>query len=166
MTPVFFFSHGSPMNAIENNIFTQDWQALYRGTITPSAIVVFSAHWHVPGIRITTAKKLKTLHDFGGCPEALMQQQYPAATAIDTANKISAILKDQGHTIIHDENWGLDHGSWAVLKQLHPNADIPVIQISLDRSQSSLQWHYELAAALKPLRNEGVLFIGRGGIVH
>lgn len=164
--PVFFFSHGSPINAIENNYFTHDWKELYQGTETPKAIVIFSAHWHVPGLRITTASPLPTIHDFGGFPEALFQQQYPAATATKTATDIIKILNKHDYDVITDINWGLDHGSWVLLKHLQPKADIPVIQISLNCQKTELQWHYELAKILKPLRQEGVLFIGSGGIVH
>ena len=163
--PVYFFSHGSPMNAIENNRFTADWLKLYQNS-QATALVIFSAHWHVPGIRITSAKKLATIHDFHGFPDLLHQQDYPAITASDTASEINSLLNSHGYNVMLDESWGLDHGSWSLLKHLQPKADIPVIQISLNNQEKDAQWHYDMAKTLKPLRDKGIVFIGSGGIVH
>lgn len=164
--PVLFIAHGSPMNAIENNHFVEDWLHLNRHTPKPKAVVVFSAHWHVHGTRITVSEQPKVIHDFGGFPQRLYQQQYPAKGSPVLAQKIQNILSASGYSSQLDNDWGLDHGSWTVLSQLYPHADIPVIQVSLDNQVNSLQQHYQLAVTLKSLREEGVLFIGSGGIVH
>ncbi len=164
--PHFFISHGSPMNAIEDNLFTRDWQTLHQGCPTPSAIVVFSAHWFVPGCYYSANTRLKTLHDFGGFPEALFQQQYPAPTALNTAEKIQQLMHNSGFEISANKSWGLDHGSWSVLSKLYPSADIPVLQISLNSNETDLHQHYLWAKSLRSLRDEGILFIGSGGIVH
>lgn len=164
--PVFFLAHGSPMNALENNYFTRDWQQLQQNCPVPAAIVVFSAHWHVPGTRITASPRPETIHDFSGFPPALYQQQYPAPGDPALATAIATHLQQQGFPCTLDTHWGLDHGSWVMLKRLYPAADIPVLQISMDSQQHDLHWHYQLAQTLSPLRDQGILFIGSGNIVH
>lgn len=164
--PVFFLAHGSPINALEDNYFVADWHHLHKGTPTPDAIVVFSAHWHVPGTRITGNKKPPTIHDFGGFPPALYQQQYPCPGSPALADNIAGTLMQQGFSASVDNSWGLDHGSWSLLTHLYPEADIPVLQISLDADQHDLMHHYRLGQALREYRDQGVLFIGSGNIVH
>lgn len=164
--PVFFLAHGSPMNALEDNYFVADWHKLHQGTPRPSAIVVFSAHWHVPGTHITGHQKPPTIHDFGGFPPALYQQQYPCPGSPQLADNIAGTLMQNGLRARVDESWGLDHGSWTLLQHLYPNADIPVLQISLDASEHDLMQHYRIGQALREYRDQGVLFIGSGNIVH
>jgi 4,5-DOPA dioxygenase extradiol len=164
--PVFFLAHGSPMNAIENNYFTQDWLALHKGSPIPKAIVVFSAHWHVAGTRVLHCEHPKTIHDFGGFSQVLFDQQYPCPGASDLAVNIAGTLMQAGFRAHLDSNWGLDHGTWSILKHLYPQAQIPVLQISLDNTQHDLLHHYRLAQSLKEYRDQGVLFIGSGNIVH
>lgn len=164
--PVFFLAHGSPMTAIEDNIFSQDWQRIHAGTPTPSAIVVFSAHWHVPGTRITGNDSPPTIHDFGGFPAELFAQQYPAPGSPQLAGQLAATLAEHGFHAEIDSRWGLDHGCWSLLKHLYPAADIPVLQISLDYSQADLLYHYRIGQALQSWRDQGVLFICSGNIVH
>lgn len=164
--PVYFLAHGSPMNAIEDNYFVDDWLTITANTPRPQAIVVISAHWETHGTKITAQEQPATIHDFGGFPPALFAQQYPAKGSPTLATEIQTLLREQAITAELDNSWGLDHGSWVLLKRLYPKADIPVLQISLDASQSDLTYHLRLAEALKPLRQQGILFIGSGNIVH
>lgn len=164
--PVFFLAHGSPMNALEQNYFTNDWLQLHEGCPTPKAIVIFSAHWHVPGTRILSSEQPKTIHDFGGFPPALYQQQYPCPGNPTLAKALKDSLSEAGFEASLDDNWGLDHGSWVILKHIYPEADIPVLQISLDVNRHDLTQHYAMAQALQTYRDQGVLFIGSGNIVH
>ncbi len=159
LQPVLFLSHGTPMNALETNRFTEDWCRLNENTPKPRAIVCISAHWETPGSRLTY-KNLPTIHDFGGFPPELYAQQYPAPAADQLAEELSEILDFE-----LDTQWGLDHGSWSVLQHLYPDADIPVLQLSLDIHKSP-QRHFELAQCLRPWREKGVLFVGSGNIVH
>jgi len=164
--PVFFLAHGSPMNALEDNYFVADWHKLHQNTPTPSAIVVFSAHWHVAGTRITASQNPPTIHDFGGFPPALFAQQYPCPGSPCLAAELANSLKTQGINAQLDEQWGLDHGTWVILKHLYPATNIPVLQISLDATQHDLHAHHAIGQALKAYREQGVLFIGSGNIVH
>lgn len=164
--PIFFLAHGNPMNALEHNHFTRDWLNLHQGTPTPRAIVVFSAHWHVPGTRVLKVENPKTIHDFGGFPHELYMQQYPCPGAPELAVNIASTLMQSGFQAQLDNSWGLDHGTWSILKHVYPNADIPVIQISLDNSKHDLMHHYRIGQALQEYRGQGVLFIGSGNIVH
>ena len=169
MLPTYFLAHGTPTNALEKNRFTQDWHNItqnLKNHATPKAIVVISAHWHVPGTFITSNQNPSTLHDFGGFSQALFDCQYPCPGSPQLVNTIQNLLTQvniQGQTT---EQWGLDHGSWVILKHLYPNADIPVLQISMDSRHNNIRQHYNIGQALKSLRNEGVLFIGSGNIVH
>jgi 4,5-DOPA dioxygenase extradiol len=161
--PVLFLGHGSPMNAIEENEFVDGWRNIGKTLTKPNAILCVSAHWETRGSCVTAMDKPTTIHDFGGFPGELFDVQYPAPGSPDLARETKSIIKK---TIVSlDENWGLDHGCWSVVKHLYPNADVPVIQLSLDYYQSP-QYHYDLARELSPLRNKGVLIIGSGNIVH
>jgi 4,5-DOPA dioxygenase extradiol len=161
--PVLFVGHGSPMNAIEDNEFSRGWREIGKTLPKPQAILCISAHWETRGTWVTAMEKPKTIHDFGGFPRELYAAQYPAPgsvwLAVETKNTVKKI------PVGFDQQWGLDHGSWSVLKQMFPNADIPVIQMSLDATKPA-QYHYELAQELAPLRQKGVLIIGSGNIVH
>lgn len=164
--PVFFLAHGNPMNALSLNAFSQDWLNLHKGTPKPKAIVVFSAHWHVPGTRVLSVTQPQTIHDFGGFPQELFDQQYPCPGAPELAINIAGTLMQAGFRAQTDNSWGLDHGTWSLLKHLYPLADIPVLQISLDSSNNDLMHHYRIGQALQEYREQGVLFIGSGNIVH
>lgn len=161
--PVLFLGHGSPMNAIEENEFTKTWNAMGKSIPKPTAILCISAHWETKGTLVTAMPKPQTIHDFGGFPQELFNFQYPAPGSPELANETKSTIKK---TIVGlDETWGLDHGCWSVVKHLYPNADVPVIQMSLDYTQGP-QYHYELAKELASLRKKGVLIIGSGNIVH
>lgn len=161
--PVLFLGHGSPMNAIEENEFTKNWNALGKSIPKPNAILCISAHWETKGTLVTAMPKPQTIHDFGGFPQELFNFQYPAPGSLELAKETKAIVQK---TIVGlDETWGLDHGCWSVVKHLYPAADVPVIQMSLDYTQPA-QYHYELAKELASLRKKGVLIIGSGNMVH
>ena len=161
--PVLFLGHGSPMNAIEENEFVQGFRNIAGQIQKPSAILCISAHWETAGTYVTGMEHPRTIHDFGGFPRELYEVQYPAPGSPELARQTSKLVSK---TEIHlDDKWGLDHGAWSVIKHLYPNADIPVIQLSLDYRQGP-QYHYELAAELAALRQKGVLIIGSGNMVH
>jgi 4,5-DOPA dioxygenase extradiol len=161
--PVLFVGHGSPMNAIEENEFVTGWRNIGNTIPKPDAILCVSAHWETRGTFVTSMEKPKTIHDFGGFPKELFEVQYPAPGSHELAKEIKALIKKTEVGL--DEKWGLDHGCWSVVKHLYPNADIPVIQLSLDYFQSP-QFHYDLSKELSPLRKKGVLIIGSGNMVH
>ncbi|HEY3405958.1 MAG TPA: 4,5-DOPA dioxygenase extradiol [Ohtaekwangia sp.] len=162
-TPLLFIGHGSPMNGIEDNEFSAGWETLAKEIPLPKAVLVVSAHWYTKGTFITAMEHPKTIHDFGGFPKALFDVQYPApgnpALAKETA---SLIHKTQ---VGLDHEWGLDHGTWSVVRRMYPEAKIPVLQLSIDYSKGP-QYHYELAKELAELRKKGVLIIGSGNMVH
>jgi 4,5-DOPA dioxygenase extradiol len=161
--PVLFIGHGNPMNAIEETPFAAAWRKTAASIPRPKAILCVSAHWETDGSKVTAMKSPRTIHDFYGFPDELFQVQYPAPGAPELANRVVELLKaDEVKT---DDSWGLDHGSWSVLRRMYPTADIPVIQISLDRKKSPHE-HVAMAKQLLPLRDEGVLVIGSGNIVH
>jgi 4,5-DOPA dioxygenase extradiol len=161
--PVLFLGHGSPMNAIEENEFVTGFRTIGKALPKPHAILCVSAHWETGGTYVTAMEKPKTIHDFGGFPEALYQVQYPAPGSPELAKEtIGIVTKTQ---VGLDEKWGLDHGCWSVVKHLYPAADVPVVQMSLDRYQTP-QYHYELAKELALLRDRGILIIGSGNMVH
>lgn len=163
MLPAIFVGHGSPMNALGDNGFTQGWRAIAASMPKPKAILAISAHWQTDGPRVTIAEQPKTIHDFGGFPRELMEVQYPAPGSRALAERVAALLQPE---IVHgDGQWGLDHGTWSVLVHLYPEADVPVVQLSLDLRRSPLE-HLDLARRLRPLRNEGVLILGSGNLVH
>ena len=161
--PVLFLGHGSPMNAIEQNEFTRGWTDTGKLIVKPAAILCISAHWETNGTFLTAMEKPKTIHDFGGFPKALFDVQYPALGSPKFAKETKNIITKT--TVGLDEQWGLDHGCWSVVKHLYPNADVPVFQMSLDYNKPP-QYHYELAKELAPLRKKRVLIIGSGNIVH
>lgn len=163
LMPVLFLGHGSPMNAIEDNEFTQGFRKIEKEIPKPSSVLVVSAHWETNGTQVTAMEKPRTIHDFGGFPPALFAVKYPAPGNPELANEISGTLKDQ--QIKPDHKWGLDHGAWSVVKYLYPEADIPVLQMSLNYCKTPQQ-HYELGKELSYLRRKGVLIIGSGNIVH
>jgi len=161
--PVLFVGHGSPMNAIEENEFVEGWRNLGKTIPRPKAILVVSAHWETKGTYVTTVQKPQTIHDFGGFPKALYDVQYPAPGSPELANETKRIITKT--TVVLDEKWGLDHGAWSVIRRIYPEADVPVIEMSMDYSQGP-QYHYELGKQLAALRNKGVLIIGSGNMVH
>jgi len=162
--PVLFMGHGSPMNAIEDNEFVRNWRKLATEIAKPKAVVVISAHWETRGTAVTAMEQPKTIHDFGGFPQALFSVQYPAKGDPELANFIKEALKHYSPVEL-DMLWGLDHGTWSVVKHLYPQAGIPVLQISLDYTKPAL-YHYQLAKELQILRKKGVLIIGSGNMVH
>jgi 4,5-DOPA dioxygenase extradiol len=161
--PVLFLGHGSPMNAIQETEFSKGWRAIGQKLPRPNAILCVSAHWETKGTYVTAMEKPKTIHDFGGFPQALFDVQYPApgspSVAMETKNTITKT------EVGLDQQWGLDHGCWSVVKHLYPDADIPVLQLSLDYTQGP-QYHFELAKELSALRKKGILIVGSGNIVH
>jgi 4,5-DOPA dioxygenase extradiol len=161
--PALFIGHGSPMNALEDNAFTQTLKKLGGSLETPKAIMVVSAHWQTRGTFVHTNQMPQTIHDFGGFPQALFDVQYPAKGSPEYAQLVTNQVKST--QILHDSEWGLDHGAWAVLKQMYPNANIPVFQMSLDFTKGP-EYHYKLAQELNALRSKGLLILGSGNIVH
>lgn len=161
--PVLFIGHGSPMNAIEDNEFSQRWHKMGQEIPQPKAVVVISAHWLTKGTFVTAMNQPKTIHDFGGFPQALFDVQYPAPGNPELATEIQNMITNPAIELDHD--WGLDHGTWSVVKHMYPNADIPVLQLSIDYHKPA-QYHYELAKQLLSLRKKGVLIIGSGNMVH
>jgi len=161
--PMLFAGHGSPMNAIEENAFVEGWKMSAKNMPKPLAILCISAHWETKGTFVTAMEKPRTIHDFGGFPDALYAVQYPAPGNPVLANEIRKLIKQT--EVQSDMQWGLDHGTWSVIKHLYPEADIPVLQLSLDGYQPP-QYHYTLTKELASLREKGVLIIGSGNIVH
>lgn len=161
--PVLFLGHGSPMNAIEENEFVTGFRNIAKEIPKPNAILCVSAHWETKGTFVTAMQNPPTIHDFGGFPKELFAVQYPAPGSPDLA-KVTKTLITKTEVGL-DNKWGLDHGAWSVIKHLYPNANIPVIQMSIDYSQTP-QYHYELAQQIKSLREKGVLIIGSGNMVH
>jgi len=161
--PVLFIGHGSPMNGIEDNTFSQKWAKLGNEIPKPKAVLVISAHWLTNGTQITAMPNPKTIHDFGGFPDELFQVQYPAPGNPELAETTSKLITSTNVGLDHD--WGLDHGTWTVVRHMYPNADIPVLQLSIDYNKPP-QYHYDLALQLKALRKKGVLVIGSGNMVH
>lgn len=162
--PVLFVGHGNPMNAITDNAYSQSWHAIGKKLVLPKAILCISAHWLTEGsTAVTLANPPKTIHDFGGFPDALFQVQYPAPGAVDYAKMAIADIKS---TKVHEDlKWGLDHGAWSVLKNMYPEANVPVFQMSIDYAKPPL-YHYNLAKELSGLRERGVLIVASGNIVH
>jgi 4,5-DOPA dioxygenase extradiol len=161
--PVLFIGHGSPMNGIENNKFSQMWLKLAKEIPVPKAVLCISAHWLTKGTHVTAMEKPKTIHDFGGFPKALFDVQYPAPGDPALAAETKKIISSTDVGMDHD--WGLDHGTWSVVRQMYPLANIPVLQLSIDYHKPA-QYHYDLAKQLASLRSKGVLIIGSGNMVH
>ncbi len=161
--PVLFVGHGSPMNAIEDNEFSRSWKEIGKTLPRPQAILCISAHWETRGTFVTAMEKPRTIHDFGGFPQALFDVQYPAPGSVELAKQTKDSITSAGVGL--DEKWGLDHGAWSVIKHLYPKADVPVVQMSLDYTQTP-RFHYDLAKEMASLRKKGVLIIGSGNMVH
>ena len=161
--PTLFVGHGSPMNALEHNEFTEGWHAMAKSMPKPRAILCISAHWETNGTLVTSMAKPKTIHDFGGFPQKLFEVQYPAPGSPKLAKEAQKMVTKTSVGL--DEKWGLDHGAWSVIKQMYPDASVPVVQMSIDYNKSP-QSLYELARDLAPLRKKGVLIIGSGNMVH
>jgi 4,5-DOPA dioxygenase extradiol len=161
--PLLFIGHGSPMNAIEDNVFSRKWVELGKQLPHPQAILSISAHWLTSGTKVTAMEKPRTIHDFGGFPEELFRQEYPVPGSPELAQTITGMSQEP--LIGQDQSWGLDHGTWSVLKPMFPLADIPVIQLSIDYSKP-MEYHYHLARQIGQLRENGVLVIGSGNMVH
>jgi 4,5-DOPA dioxygenase extradiol len=162
--PAIFFGHGSPLIALEDNATTETWAAIAAHLPKPRAILCISAHWCTRGSAVTAMAKPKTLHDFGGFPQALYDLDYPAPGDPGLAARVRELLAPVSDVRL-DENWGLDHGAWSVLMKAYPQADIPIVQFSLDVAKTPAQ-HYEIGRRLRPLRDEGVLIVGTGNVVH
>ena len=161
--PVLFVGHGNPMNAIEDNEYSRAWAEVGKSLPRPNAILCISAHWETIGTQVTGMDKPKTIHDFGGFPRELFEFQYPAPGSTELAYLTRETVK--GAPVEVDQTWGLDHGTWSVLCRMFPEANVPVVQLSLDRSQQP-DYHYALGKELQALRHKGVLIIGSGNIVH
>ncbi len=161
--PVLFLGHGSPMNAIEENQFVQGFRNISREIPKPNAILCISAHWFTNGTFVTAMLNPKTIHDFYGFPKELFEVNYPAPGSPELARETAELLLPE--IVEEDHSWGLDHGAWSVIKHLYPNAEIPVIQLSIDYSKPP-QYHFDLAKKLQKLREKGILIIGSGNIVH
>lgn len=162
--PALFLGHGSPMNVLEDNCYTRGWRQLGDLLPRPKAIVMISAHWVTRGVAVTAMAKPRTIHDFGGFPQALYDIRYPAPGAPELARRIADLLAPT--PVIEDkEAWGFDHGAWGVMIKMYPGADIPVVQISLDQTRPAA-WHYEQGKKLAALRDEGILLAASGNVVH
>jgi 4,5-DOPA dioxygenase extradiol len=160
--PAIFFGHGNPMNALQDNEYTQAWAAIGAG-LRPTAVLCVSAHWFVPALAVTAAAKPHTIHDFGGFPRELYEVRYPAPGDAALVSRVQELLAPM--PVVRDREWGLDHGTWSVLRHVFPDADVPVVQLSIDETQPPA-FHYDLGRRLAPLRDEGVLIVGSGNLVH
>ena len=161
--PVFFIGHGSPMNGIENNVFSRNWAEAARNTSVPRAVLCISAHWLTKGTLVTAMDSPPTIHDFGGFPEALYAVRYPAPGNPELAMEIRELVQTTHAGLDHE--WGLDHGAWTVIRHMYPDARIPILQLSIDYHQPA-EFHFRLGRELQSLRNKGVLIIGSGNMVH
>lgn len=161
--PALFLGHGSPMNVLEENDYTQTWRELGEKLPRPQMILAISAHWYTRGTAVTAMENPRTIHDFGGFPQALFDTRYAAPGSPELAQKIAGMLAPLD---VHlDHSWGLDHGSWGVLIKMYPAADIPVVQLSIDATQPAA-WHFRLGQKLAALREQGVMVVASGNVVH
>ena len=163
LMPVLFIGHGSPMNGIEDNVFSRGWRDMARSIPVPKAVLVISAHWLTEGTKVTAMNAPKTIYDFGGFPEELYQVKYPAPGDPVLAKETVSMIRSTKAELDHD--WGLDHGAWTVVRHMYPEANIPVLQLSIDYTKSA-DYHFELAKELYSLRKKGVLILGSGNMVH
>lgn len=161
--PVVFLGHGNPMNALADNAYTRAWAELGRDVPRPAAILAVSAHWYQPGTHVTAMERPRTIHDFGGFPRELYAFEYPAPGDPALARRVAELAAPLD--VRRDTEWGLDHGTWAVLCHVYPDASIPIVQLGIDETQPPA-FHYQLGQRLAPLRDEGVLIVGSGNIVH
>jgi 4,5-DOPA dioxygenase extradiol len=161
--PAIFFGHGNPMNALESNAWTQGWAAIGASIPRPKAVLAVSAHWYLPATLVTAMAAPRTIHDFGGFPQELSEVVYPAPGEPNVARRVQSLLAPVSTGL--DNKWGLDHGTWSVLCHVFAEADVPVLQLSIDETQPA-EFHYEIGRRLAPLRDEGVLIMGSGNLVH
>jgi 4,5-DOPA dioxygenase extradiol len=161
--PLLFVGHGSPMNGIEQNEYSEGWENLGKQLQVPKAVLCISAHWFTKGTRVTAMENPQTIHDFGGFPKALFDVQYPAPGDPVLARETVSLIKKA--EVLLDHEWGLDHGTWTVIRKMYPGANIPVVQLSIDYTKGP-QFHYELAKELSSLRKKGVLIFGSGNMIH
>lgn len=163
MMPALFLGHGSPMNAIENNIYTAGFEQIARNLPVPKAILCISAHWETRGTYVTAMEHPRTIHDFGGFPRQLYEVEYPAPGSLELAKLVQKTIASTH--VAQNDDWGLDHGCWSVVKFLYPRANVPVVELSIDYTQPAA-YHYALARELAALRSEGIMVIASGNIVH
>ena len=161
--PAIFFGHGNPLNALSKNAYTDGWVSIGKSIPRPKAVLAVSAHWYIPACAVTANLMPRTIHDFGGFPRELYQVEYPAPGSPELARRVKDLITPVSVRL--DESWGLDHGTWAVLTHVFPGRDIPIVQLSIDERQPP-SFHYEMGKRLASLREEGVLVIGSGNIVH
>jgi 4,5-DOPA dioxygenase extradiol len=161
--PALFFGHGNPMNALLVNPYTQQWAAIAKSLPRPKAILSVSAHWYIEDAAVTVSTAPRTIHDFGGFPPELYQVQYPAPGDSNLAARVQKLLAPV--PVRRDDSWGLDHGTWSVLRHAYPHADIPVVQLSIDGTEPP-SFHFEIGKRLASLRDEAILILGSGNVVH
>jgi 4,5-DOPA dioxygenase extradiol len=161
--PAIFFGHGNPMNTLLDNDYTKGWAAIGTAIPRPKAVLCVSAHWYIPATSVTAMPSPQTIHDFGGFPQELYDIEYPAPGDPDLARQVRALLAPISVEL--DERWGLDHGTWSVLRHVFPEADVPIVQLSIDETQQA-PFHYKIGEQLAPLRDEEILIIGSGNLVH